>query len=804
MGEGRPGWHASQPSACVPLAGRGGHGHPWNEVAFATEGRGGVTIRHFAHSLSGQPPELWQPLEEHLEEVARRAREFAERFNAAEWGYLAGLWHDVGKYSEAFQRYLRSAPGADYHLLEVEGEAAGAPPGPRIDHTSAGAQHAVEMIEILGLILAYPIAGHHAGLLDAIADGACMDRRLKKRVESWEQGLGRLPEARTPPPLPDFLRAALNNRRGDPQGAAFTFAFFTRMLFSCLVDADYLDTERFMDRKRADARPSWPSDILSRMEEALDAHVERLPAGNDLVTVKRREVREASLQAAGLQPGLFSLTVPTGGGKTLSSLAFALRHARKHGLERIVYVIPFTSIIEQNAGVFRKVMGSLVKAGITDPVLEHHSAVDAGQETLESRLATENWDAPLVVTTSVQFYESLFANRTSRCRKLHNLARSVIILDEAQKLPVDYLRPCLLALRELATNYGASVVLCTATQPAIGKREGFEIGLEGVREIMPNPKALYRSLKRVEVADLGRQTDDQLAKRLLDHDQVLCIVNTRRHARELFERLGDGDGVVHLSAAMCPEHRSDVLDRVRNRLAEGKPCRVISTQLVEAGVDVDFPVVYRSLAGLDSIAQAAGRCNRNGRLASAVTYVFRSDHQRSEMFLRDTANAASQILGRDGHEPLVDDLLSLEAIERYFRLYYWNQQERWDAKDIAGLFRFANDRALPFLFDYREAALRFKLIEDTGQGVVIPWGKQGAELVEELRRSWGLPDRSVLRALQRFTVQIPGRIYHRNLGKTFELVLDRYPVLIGPELYYDERLGLVLDRGEFEAGTFMI
>ena len=363
-------------------------------------------------------------------------------------------------------------------------------------------------------------------------------------------------------------------------------------------------------------------------------------------------------------PGLFSLTVPTGGGKTLSSLAFALRHAQRYSLRRVVYVVPFTTITEQTAEQFRHVMRPL---GDSDPVIEHHSNLDAGSETTASRLATENWDAPLVVTTSVQFYDSLFAARPSRCRKLHSLAKAVIILDEAQTLPVDYLEPCLRVLRELTANYGSTVVLCTATQPAVEWRDDFRIGLAGVREIVPDPPRLYASLKRVDVEHLGQRNDASLAEDLMAHEQVLCIVNTRRHARTLSEAIGDRDHQhFHLSALMCPQHRTTVLTNIKAALKARRICRVISTQLIECGVDIDFPTVYRSLAGVDSIAQAAGRCNRHGAQKTGRTFVFRSEHEESERYFADTANCASQVL------PLHEDPLSLDAVEHYFRLYYWD------------------------------------------------------------------------------------------------------------------------------------
>jgi len=598
------------------------------------------------------------------------------------------------------------------------------------------------------------------------------------------------------------IRDALARRGTDPAEAAFTVGFFTRMLFSCLVDADFLDTERFMAAGKAEHRPEWPDDILERMKESLEAHVLELPSDGSPVNRERRRVREACLAAAEDPPGLFSLTVPTGGGKTLSSLAFALEHAYRHGLERIVYVIPFTSIIEQNAKVFRKAMKRVVEAGLPDPVIEHHSILEADEDSPE-RLAAENWDAPLIVTTSVQFYESIFADRPSRCRKLHNLCRAVIVLDEAQKIPVDSLRPCLLALQELVANYGSTVLLCTATQPAIHAREDFPIGLRGVREIIRDPQRLYLSLKRAEVRHLGRQSDAELMERLQEEEQVLCIVNTRGHARALFGAIRDRTGAFHLSAAMCPAHRSERLQAIRDRLEAGKECRVISTQLVEAGVDLDFPVVYRSLAGLDSIAQAAGRCNREGRRARGVTYVFRSEHDLSEAFLRDTSDAAAQIMGDGSGTALYPDLLSLEAVEHYFRLYYWSQQERWDAHRILDELRITNNRQIPFLFGFRTIGRRFRVISDAGKSVLVPWQGVGAALCAELRQTEGLLPPELLRKLQRYSVQIRERQWARHLGRSIELVRDCYPILIDPDRHYDRELGLVLDE-ELDAHSALI
>jgi CRISPR-associated endonuclease/helicase Cas3 len=730
---------------------------------------------YYAHSIEDKPPEDWQPLEVHLKNVAEKARTFADAFGAGEWGYLAGLWHDVGKYSNEFQSYLRVKNDIDASIESTPG---------RVDHSSAGAHYAVQMLPLLGHLLAYAVAGHHSGLLNGRDTEACQEKRLSKTINPWEHGLQFLP-AFTEIELPPFLRNSLSKKH------AFSVAFFIRMNFSCLVDADFLDTEAFMNPQQAALRRNWPDKALEQMDNALTEFVRQLDQEDTVVNRQRALVREACLKAAEEDPGLFSLTVPTGGGKTLSSLAFALRHAVKHGLRRVIYVIPLTSIIEQNADVFREALRSISDKLRRDVVLEHHSNLDPEKETTSNRLAAENWDAPLIVTTSVQFYESLFANKTSRCRKLHRLARSVIILDEAQTLPVDYLKACLDALQELTTNYGASIVICTATQPAIEKREGFEIGLQNPFEIIPNPVELYDQLQRVHVEDIGNQSDEELCRRMQAELQVLCIVNTRLHAKRLFETIGSGDGHFHLSGNMCPAHRVVKLNQIREHLNKGLVCRVVSTQVVEAGVDVDFPVVYRSLAGLDSIAQAAGRCNRNGRLPNkGNTYIFRSDHPKSERFFADTAQCAGQILS------LYQDPLDLEAIRHYFRLYYWDQSTRWDEKRIMDNFSLFNDRSFPFNFGFAQVAENFQLIDDANTcPIIIPWREEGRKLCEKLR-AMPVPTMESRRQLQRFVVQVPRRVWEGHVGADIQLVHDGIAILTSPEIHYSEDIGLNLEAEE--------
>lgn len=734
---------------------------------------------YIAHSKQTKDSTEFQKLKDHLFNVSRMAGDFAASFGATEWGKLAGLWHDIGKYSKEFQDYLSATAGSESHSSDLKG---------RVDHSTAGAQLAAEKADAALHLIAYAVAGHHSGLLDSIGENACQLSRLKKTIPEYHAPL-EISNPGIETVLPSCLREALSKTENTPK-RLFSLSFFTRMLYSCLVDADFLDTESFIDPERAASRPHFPADILKSMSSELDAYIDSLGGGGGNVDAARNMVRESCNEAADSRPGLFSLTVPTGGGKTLSSLSFALRHAIRNGMRRIIYVIPFTSIIEQNAQVFRKAMRNLNLEGAPDPVLEHHcNAVHDPEQDNLARMAAENWDAPLVVTTNVQFYESLFANRSSKCRKLHNIAGSIVILDEVQSIPVDLMEPILESLKQLVKFYNVTVVLCTATQPALEQKKGFEIGMTEAREIIPESRKLYESLKRVEVTRDGKLEDKQLAEKILEHNRVLCIVNTRNHARLLYELIGSGNGHFHLSARMCPVHRSEILEKIKYRLKESSTCRVVSTQLIEAGVDIDFPIVFRSMAGLDSIAQAAGRCNREGRLPGmGEVRVFKSEHESSERFMAETANVAMQIL------PLHEDPLDIESVEHYFRQYYWEQNDRWDSRGIMGNFEQGKDLKLPFLFDFKKTAKAFRLMEQSGHTVIIPWTENGKEMCAKLRRGPPLPGHAVLRDLQRYSVSIPEREYLKRLGTDIELIHDRFAVLTCPEQHYSNETGLVFDQ----------
>ena len=693
----------------------------------------------YAHSVPGQDMSCGELLVDHLAEVGRLAAGHAEFFGATEWGQAAGLLHDLGKSSAEFQRLLHGEPL-------------------KVDHSSAGAREICKRWgQKAGRLLAYGIAGHHAGL----ADSGELDGRLHKPVPVFEPNLVTLPNR------PNRMPVAVHD--------GFGVSFLARMLFSCLVDADRTATAKFYGQ---DDSISWPA--VSDLQAKLDQHLLKFGKPVTLVQRTRADVLADCRAAAARRPGFFSLTVPTGGGKTLSSLAFALAHAERYGLRRVIYAIPFTSIIEQNAKVFRDALGD-------NAVLEHHSNYhhpgDDGRREFDDReklrLAAERWDATLIVTTNVQLFESLFSSEATRCRKLHSLARSVIILDEAQTLPPKFLVPCLAALKELVSNYGATVVLCTATQPALNKSDWFPGGLDvPVTEIVRDATALYASMRRTKVVQLGRRTLDEVAAEVGVHEQALCIVNTRKGAREFFRRLPPDGSARHLSALMYPEHRSRCLDDIRLRLKAGERCLVVSTQLIEAGVDIDFPVVYRARTGIDSIAQAAGRCNREGMKPYGDVFIFTPDWETPRDLWQRQIETARLVLERFP-DPLVPD-----AIRNYFEQFYADC-------DLDGAAILKECLATPDALDFRTASERFRLIDNRMEDIIIPREADAKEWVNRLRfvESPG----GILRLLQRHTVQVyPEECSRLRNAGAIEVVNERFFVLCNLDIY-DEMLGLVVD-----------
>ncbi|TVQ85809.1 MAG: CRISPR-associated helicase Cas3' [Micavibrio sp.] len=729
------------------------------------------------------------PLEEHLNDVAKKAGEFAESFGNTDWAHLAGLWHDLGKYHPEFQNYIRENNQA--HIENNPALSRG-----RVNHSSAGALHAIDCFQEKGRILAYLIAGHHTGLLNWHDCAEAQGKTPLSHRMAEEREQSRLGEVKNRP-LPEYLLERQFPQSPPPQNAAeFGLSFWIRMLFSCLVDADFLDTEEFMDRDKSSLRNGYED--IAALKQKLDMFLEDMQskATESDVNRERQHILAACRAKARDATGLFSLTVPTGGGKTLSSMAFALEHAIKHGQKRVIYVIPYTSIIEQNAAVFKGIFGE-------ENVIEHHSSFDPDKETAKSRLACENWDAPVIVTTTVQFFESLFAARTSRVRKLHNIANSVVILDEAQLLPVELLAPILKAIDELAKNYKTSIVFCTATQPALSKKNPAlkTCGLEDVREIIPEPEALAEKLRRVRIHppkdwNTPREWED-IAEELAEHESVLCIVSRRDDARDLYRLLKDKtenhDGLYHLSALMCAAHRSDKIAEIKQRLKNKEPTRVVSTQLVEAGVDVDFPVVYRAMAGLDSIAQAAGRCNREGNLGTGggKVVIFIPPTPPPIGILRKSAES-----GREIFRWLEQEAISFEApqvFECFFDNFY-SSANNLDKKEILHDLKMQGTLEFQFL----SAAQKFQIIENAFRENVIVLYKDSPDIIEGLKNT-DCYNRRFLRKLQRYTVQIP-RLWHQKMLNSTDIEEILPGIFVQKvDFLYHQGLGFTGDDTRFHA-----
>ena len=652
--------------------------------------------------------ERMQTVKEHLQGTAALAEVFAQPFGGGEQAKLAGKLHDIGKYSREFQ-----------HRLEG---------GPKVDHSTAGGKEAFQLRQIEA---AFAVMGHHGGLPDYggkndTGDTSTLYGRQQKKVpdySAWKQEIALSP-ARRPSHIP------LDN---------LSEAFYIRMLYSCLVDADYLDTEAFMDG----ALPRGGYEPIASLLDKLDQYIAPWWNPQNELNRKRCDILRSCLNAGENFPnGLYTLTVPTGGGKTVSSLAFALRHAATHGKKRVIYVIPYTSIIDQTAEVFENILEA-------ENVLEHHSGVDYTMPEEEvdpalyrKALATENWDAPVIVTTAVQFFESLYSNLPSRCRKLHNIADSVIIFDEAQTLPVSYLYPCVSAIGQLVQYYGVTAVLCTATQPALQSLFAELAPGLTMREICPDTDALYQFFRRTTLRQAGALTEEELAEQLNASPQTLCVVNRRVTAQKLYALLPE-EGSYCLTTLLCPADRKRLLEEIRERLKSGLPCRVVSTSLIEAGVDVDFPTAWREEAGLDSIIQTAGRCNREGKASAeqSIVTIFRLEGQQVPAMIRPNVDSTRHVL------QTFADPAQPEAIESYFSFYRTLKgSAALDQKGILDAFQKGYKGSI---FPFAAVANMFHLIDSPTTTVYIPTG-EGKSLVESLRA--GLISRSLFRKLGQYAV----------------------------------------------------
>ena len=764
-----------------------------------------MPVQHYAHTLEGKGIEDWQPLIDHLDRVAALAAAHSAAFNSAAWGGLAGEWHDLGKYAPDFQAYLRSF-AADPGVVDasvLDGGKAG-----RVDHSSAGAIHVLvrctgrlagsdnDQLPAAEAGLAMVIAGHHAGLPERLRFEANRLTTPEKQRRLLEARRGGAPAELLDLELP-ALPGPLRFEAGTPPAAKRLRAeFWTRMLFSALIDADRLDTERFMDGARAAARErSTPAaatlpTLLGRLAAHLEGvaraareRAEELPeAARSRATAVldlRAEVLAACRRAAERPPGRYSLTVPTGGGKTLAALAFALAHAIRHELRRVIVVIPFTSIIDQTARVYREAFGT----GLSGAHIEHHSNLDPSEEKVGNRLASENWDAPIIVTTSVPFFESLFSRRGTAARKLHNIARSAVVFDEVQTLPPHLRAPIFDALNQLVDHYGVSALFCTATQPALDLRETNRQSfphLKDVREVVADVPGAFAAVGDRVVADfsrVGAPTNwEDLAGEVKAHDRVLVIVQRRDDAQNLSRLMPTG--TFHLSALMCAAHRREVLERIGATLRDGQPCRVVSTTLVEAGVDLDFPVVYRALGGVDALAQAAGRCNREGRLIDAEgrpipgrLIVFRAPSDPPPG-LRHGADIAAILLEQFG----TLDLFDPGTYRTYFHRYFAGIDP--DSRDVT-THRLARD--------FPRVEETFRMIEDQGRtSLVVPFG-DAAKRIAAYRAA---PNRGTLRALQPYIVDVPAREADAMVPQV-ETIHEQVR-WIASNRQYDLRFGLIV------------
>lgn len=737
---------------------------------------------YFAHSGKSADGSDWQTLPDHSSQTAARAADAGGPLGLPLCAQMAAWFHDFGKYDPAFQRRLRGEGGA-------------------VDHSTAGASLLLGRAGPLAAVaelLAYAILGHHAGLPDRTGSEAAMRRRIDgfRARDPIDPAITAAQQVDLAPLLPE-LQAKLRS----PETAGFDLSVAGRMVFSCLVDADFRDTEAHYDQlegRRHDR--DWPAlaDILPDLRAAFDRHMAGFAADTDLNRL-RADVLAHVRAGAALPPGLFTLTVPTGGGKTLASLGFALDHAARHGHRRIITAIPYTSIIDQTAATFRDLF-----RGLGPVVLEHHSSIDTerpGQQGRDKlRLAMEDWAAPLVVTTNVQLFESLFAARPSRCRKLHNIAGSIIILDEAQCLPRELLMPVLRMLDVLAARYGCTIVLCTATQPAFDSAQLRDGGLPlAGRELAPDRAGLARRLRRARILDGGEMDDAALIAALRDAPQGMVIVNSRRHALELFEaaRAEGLDGLIHLTTRQYPAHRRRIIADIRERLARGQPCRLIATSLIEAGVDLDFPKGWRAEAGLDSIVQSAGRVNREGKrpVEDSTLTVFCAPGHPPHRQIGPLAQAMHATASRFGYE----NLLETGAIEHWFNQVYWTRGIERMGQPMVEAFRFASGTDFP----YRSTAEAFRMIDSTMVPVIIPRDDEAIAEVARLTVA-EISSGTLARALQPYAVQVPDRaraLLVENGHARFhapDLRGDQFCVLESGDLYRAD-IGLWWERAEYLA-----
>ncbi len=727
-----------------------------------------------------------QTLTDHLNNVGNIAENFAKQFGAGKTAKLMGSAHDLGKFSQEVQNRL--------HNPDKYG---------KVDHSTAGAIELTNLAEnfrnfkVLIYFLAMAIAGHHSGLMDG--------GNLKSATANDGTFFGRLNEKNLIPNYnkwkdyynlsPDFDEIQ-NEIKNFCIKSSFSISFFIRMIYSCLVDADFLDTEAFMSESQIE-RGGY--DSLDRLSEKFDAKVQGWFSEENPSEINKRRteiLKNCISKGSEVEQGLYTLTVPTGGGKTTASMGFALNHAVKNKMSRIIYVIPYTSIIDQNAKVFSDIFGA-------ENVVEHHSGViydlndeATSAEKCKASLATENWDAPIIITTAVQFFESLFANKSSKCRKLHNIANSVVIFDEAQTLPTKYLTPCVAAISELVNNYNTTAVLCTATQPALDDMFSKYLDNRQIKEISEKVNSDYSFFERVTIVKDSEKDINTLAEEIINQPQILTIVNTKANAQNLYEIVREQcrENVYCLTVFLPPIIRKQKIQEIKNNLKENKPCRVIATSLIEAGVDLDFPCVYREDAGLDSLLQAAGRCNREGKMDKRDCLVHSFTLEDSSKQFAKLRGALRETWRKN------ENINTPSAIESYFR-YYREVLLGKENLDRENIYSDLNDLRSPNVFPFKTVSEKFNIIESDTETVYITLDKDSEELINKIKD--GHASKNDYRKLNQYGVSIYKKPYDKMIydGDIVQIAENIY-ILANPELYNDE-IGLMPTSEEKTGCAFM-
>jgi CRISPR-associated endonuclease/helicase Cas3 len=771
-----------------------------------------------------------QPVYEHLQEVSAECARLAKKIGAEDAGRLIGLLHDFGKYSNAFQDYITKNTAN-----KRRGE---------VDHATAGAQQVWQVFkdynihgQLTGQILALCLASHHGGLLDCLKpDGKpgfqkritkddaethlmeCLEKAdkeiLDKLLQLDDKGIKLFLSSFWPK-----LFSLIGSEKESKLIRQFRLGLFTRFLFSCLIDADRISSADFEYPNNAQLRSNGPVHWQTAIERLEN---KQFQARNEKVDAIRRSISAQCRTRADDKQGIYTLSVPTGGGKTFSSMRFALHHAKKHQLERIIYIIPFTSIIEQNANEVRK---TIEQAGDAFPwVLEHHSNLEPEKESEYSALVSENWDAPIIFTTMVQFLEVLFGHGTRSARRLHNLANAVLIFDEIQSLPVNCVHLFCNAVQFLADHAKTTAVLCTATQPLLNKLrcpDKGQLTFSANHELVENTIAVFDQLKRVQIKNQfrsqgwsGEEIAELALKQLAEKGNCLVIVNTKSWARKVYELCAaktDTKNVFHLSTNLCPAHRKKILAEVRQRLHDKLPVLCISTQLIEAGVDVDFNAVIRFLAGLDSIAQAAGRCNRNGNLQQQGE-VFVVNPQEEAIDQLEEIKIGREIAQRIFSEEKENDLLQPEIMTRYFKYYFYERadimsyplNEKQVGRDdtllnLLGDNQFNNKRQdTPLLQQsFKTAGQIFKAIDAPTQAVLVPYDDKGKKIIGELCAAYHPAEAyKLLRQAQQYSVNVfPNVLRRLQAAGAIYPAHEEIEIYCLREKYYNEDFGLSEDGG---------